>query len=147
MISHTKKEVGNSLVRTVSQFFCIVEVLLYYLDYFLCLRLQKCKDKCIKNLRNCFGCYVCLFMLRNFDTCTAALISRLKCAIVHWFSKRDQRLSQWKEVRFLKMQYHDSQGKSSFINFLQNSVLVQNFKKKISFTTSCSERTLFFRSW
>ena len=69
-------------------------------------------------------------MLRNFDTCTAALISRLKCAIVHWFSKRDQRLSQWKEVRFLKMQYHDSQGKSSFINFLQNSVLVQNFKKK-----------------
>ena len=97
-------------------------------------------------MRNLFGRNVCLFMSRNFNTCTAALNSRMKGASLHWFTKRDERLSQWKEVRFLKMQYHDSQGKSSFINFLQNSVLVQNFKKKISFTTSCSERTLFFRS-
>ena len=78
-------------------------------------------------MRNLFGRNVCLFMSRNFNTCTAALNSRMKGASLHWFTKRDERLSQWKELRFLKMQYYYSQGKSSSINLFQNYILVQNF--------------------
>ena len=51
----------------------------------------------------------------------------MKGASLHWFTKRDERLSQWKELRFLKMQYYYSQGKSSSINLFQNYILVQNF--------------------